>query len=160
MCIGWLCSLLRRKEKIKSIPVTASMNIEEFVQASIVGIMSGIRGAQKEYSQGNSAFDPLICPAWRPPVSDLGGSASGYADKVYELEFDLAITTTATTTATSSSSAEVKAVVKVIGMYTGNIGISAKSEDFHSMTSRMRFKIPVRYPLSSLGKPDWNVSKD
>ena len=70
-----LFSWFRRKPCNTSTPQT-SMEIPDFVHASLVGIMSGIKRAQKEYAEGNSAFDPLICPAWGPPTSDLGGNAS------------------------------------------------------------------------------------
>jgi hypothetical protein len=159
MCFRKFFSWLKTKDSKKTInephpPI--SMGIEAFVQASIVGIMSGIRGAQKEYSKGNSAYDPLICPAWKPPTSDLGGSTRGYADQVYELEFDLAVTITETT----SSKAEGKAGVKVVGLYAGDIGCSAESVGAHSTISRIRFKIPVRYPLAKLGKAEWDAKQE
>lgn len=92
MCLKKIFSWFRSKNDPRETscsPAPPMMNIEEFVQASIVGIMSGIRSAQKEYAQGNSAFDPLISPAWAPSTSDLGGSSKGHADKIHELEFDL-----------------------------------------------------------------------
>jgi hypothetical protein len=64
------------------------MAIEDFVYMSIRGIMTGIQKAQQEYSGENSAFAPLICPAWAPPLSDIGGSAKGHADKIHDLEQD------------------------------------------------------------------------
>lgn len=128
------------------------MEIQEFVQTSIVGVMSGIRGAQNEYSNGNSAYDPLICPAWEPPTTDAGGSTRGHADKIHELEFDLAVTITEST----SSRAGGKAGIKVIGLSSVDLGISAQSNGSHSTISRIRFKIPVRYPLAKFGPPKWN----
>lgn len=146
-----LFSWFRRKE-CKNPPPQVSMEIPDFVHAALVGIISGIQRAQQEHVDGNSAFDPLICPAWGPPLSDLGGSAKGHADKIHEIEFDLAVTITST----SSSKAGGKAGSRVIGVYTGELECSAESAGTHSSISRMKFKVPVRYPLAKLGKPDWN----
>jgi len=142
----------KRKKQNTETPCTASMDIQEFVKASIIGIMSGIKEAQKEYDQGNSAFDPLICPAWGPPLSEIGGSAKGHADKIHELEFDLAIKISETSSAKANGSAKVK----VIGVYSGELGCKAESSGIQSTISRISFKVPVRYPLAILGKPDWN----
>lgn len=129
------------------------MDLEEFVKASLTGIMSGIRDAQKKYEGGNSAYDPIICPAWAPPTSDVGGSSKGHADRIHELEFDLAVTIT------ESSSAKFNGAAKanVIGVYSGELGAAAESAGTQSTISRIRFKVPVRYPLVKLGKPDFNA---
>lgn len=134
----------------------ACMDIQEFVHASITGIMSGIRRAQKEYAAGNSAYAPLICPAWAPPISGIGGGAKGHADKMHELEFDLAITISNT----SSARAHGEAGVQVIGVYTGDLGCSAESAGTHSSISRIKFKVPVRYPLTKLGKAEWDAERE
>lgn len=158
MCIKWIQSWFKREESKSNTSrycPQGSVDIQAFVQAAIVGIMSGIRGAQKEYTNGNSAFDPLICPAWGPPLSDLHGGTKGYADKIFELEFDLAITVAET----SSSSASGKAGVAVMGVYEGNIGCTADSSGSQSTISRLRFKVPVRYPLAELGPANWNPQK-
>ncbi len=128
------------------------MDIREFVKASIIGVMCGIRDAQNEFSQGNSAYDPLISPAWGPPLSDAGGSAKGHADKMHELEFDLAITVRESTSAKANGAAQVQ----VVGVYSGELGCETEAEGGQSTVSRIRFKIPVRYPLAKLSKPDWN----
>ena len=145
----------RKKQNISSSSLPASMGIQEFVKASIIGIMSGIKEAQKEYDKGNSAFDPIICPAWGPPISDIGGSAKGHADKIHELEFDLAITITEA----SSTKANGSARVKVIGVYSGELGCLAESTGTQSTISRIRFNVPIRYPLTKLGKPNWKESR-
>ncbi len=124
-----------------------SIDIQTFVQASIVGIVSGIREAQKEYLNENSAFAPLICPAWLPE-----GSSRGHSDKIHELEFDLAVTLTET----SSSTVKGKVGITVVGLDTGGIGCSAESAGTHSALNRIRFKIPIRYPLMEVKKPEYD----
>jgi len=155
MCIKKILAKLKQKDgrntELRS-PIPASMDIQEFVKASLIGIMSGIQEAQKEYSGRNSAYDPLICPASAPPLSDIGGGTKGHADKVHEIEFNLAITVTES----SSSKAHGSAGVKVIGVYSGEMGAAAEASGTHSTLSRIRFTIPVRYPLIKVGKPDWN----
>lgn len=148
-----LFSWLKKKNANHPQKQPASMDIQEFVRSSIIGIMSGIQDAQNEFGQGNSAFAPLICPAWGPPLSDIGGSAKGHADKIHELEFDLAITVTEA----SSAKANGTTKVEVIGVYAGELGCSTDSSGKQSTISRIRFKIPVRYPLAKLTKPDWNT---
>lgn len=154
MCIKKIKSWFKRKPS--PTPITTpqhSMNIEEFVKASLVGIMSGIRGAQKEYGKSNSAYAPLISPAWAPPLTDLGGGTKGHADKIYDLEFDLAVTIDES----SSSKFEGASGIKVAGLYAGDLGVSGESTGSHSTVSRIHFKIPVRYPLAKLNKPDWDA---
>lgn len=125
------------------------LGIEEFVRESIVGVMSGIQGAQKKYSKENSAFAPLICPAWLPfPL----GNAKGHSDKIYELEFDLAVTLTEN----SSSKAEGKIGLTVVGLYKGKLGCSAESGGGRESINRMRFTIPIRYPLAEVMLPNYN----
>lgn len=130
----------------------APMAIDDFVYMSIQGIMTGIQKAQQEYSGENSAFAPLICPAWAPPLSDIGGSAKGHADKIHDLEFDLAITVKAGTIAGG------KAVIGVIAGVQGKLIGSLENHNDQATVNRIRFKIPVRYPLAELGRPDWNSS--
>jgi len=114
--------------------------------------MSGIQGAQKKYLKENSAFVPLICPAWLPfPL----GSTKGHSDKIYELEFDLAVTLTEN----SSSKAEGKIGLAVVGVYEGKLGCSAESAGSRESINRMRFKIPIRYPLAEVKKPEYNTSE-
>lgn len=129
---------------------SAPMAIEDFVYMSIRGIMTGIQKAQQEYSGENSAFAPLICPAWAPPLSDIGGSAKGHADKIHDLEFDLAITVKAGTVA--GGKAEIGVIAGVEGKLLGTL----ENHNDQATINRIRFKIPVRYPLAELGKPDWN----
>lgn len=129
---------------------SAPMAIEDFVYMSIRGIMTGIQEAQQEYSDENSAFAPLICPAWAPPLSDIGGSAKGHADKIHDLEFDLAITVKAGTVA--GGKAEIGVIAGVEGKLLGTL----ENHNDQATINRIRFKIPVRYPLAKLGKPDWN----
>lgn len=76
MCIKKIKSWFKKKSQPSTdiAPLSPrSINIEEFVKSSVVGIMSGIRGAQKEYQEANSAYAPLICPAWGPALSDIAG---------------------------------------------------------------------------------------
>lgn len=148
-------SWFKSKKQNIEIPCPHSMDIQEFVKASIIGIMSGIKEAQKEYDLGNSALDPLICPAWGPPLSENGGSAKGHADKIHELAFDLAITVSEA----SSAKAKGSGKVQVIGVYSGELGCKAESSGIQSTISRISFKVPVRYPLAILGKPEWNPKK-
>jgi hypothetical protein len=129
---------------------SAPMAIEDFVYMSIRGIMTGIQKAQQEYSGENSAFAPLICPAWAPPLSDIGGSAKGHADKIHDLEFDLAITVKAGTVA--GGKAEIGVIAGVEGKLLGTL----ENHNDQATINRIRFKIPIRYPLAELGKPDWN----
>jgi len=153
MCIKKIKSWFKKKTSTPIITPQHSINIEEFVKASLVGIMSGIRGAQKEYQKNNSAYAPLISPAWAPPLSDLGGGTKGHADKIYDLEFDLAVTIDES----SSSKFSGTSGIKVAGLYAGDLGVSGESKGSQSTVSRIRFKIPVRYPLAKLNAPDWNA---
>ena len=142
----WFKSKNSKKTGVHN-PPPVSMNIQTFMQASIVGIVSGIRGAQEEYLNENSAFAPLICPAWLPE-----GSSRGHSDKIHELEFDLAVTLTET----SSSKVEGKAGITIVGVYEAGGGVSAASDESHAAVNRIRFKIPIRYPLMEVEKPDYN----
>jgi hypothetical protein len=126
------------------------LGIKEFVRDSIVGIASAIQEAQEKYSEENSAFAPLICPAWLPE-----GSMRGHSDKIYEIEFDLAVTLTES----SSSNAEGKISLAVTGLYEGKLGCSTESGGSHELINRIRFKIPIRYPLAAVKHPaDYSVS--
>ncbi len=153
MCIDKIKSWFKKKTTRPINTPQYSINIEEFVKASLVGIMSGIRGAQKEYQKSNSAYAPLISPAFAPPLSDLGGGTKGHADKIYDLEFDLAVTVDESSSSKFSGTAEIK----VAGLNTVGLGVSSESKGSQSTVSRIRFKIPVRYPLAKFNAPDWNA---
>lgn len=102
-------SFLKRKNNKKTDSqnhTLAYMDIHTFVQESIIGIVSGIQDAQKEYLKENSAFAPLICPAWLSH-----SSYEGHSDKIHELKFDLAVTLTET----SSSTVQGKVGITVVG---------------------------------------------
>lgn len=133
--------------------IPVSMDVQEFVRASIVGVMSGIKKAQEEYANENSAYASLVCPAWAPPLSDIAGGTKGHADKIHELEFDLAVTIVST----SSLNSIGKVVVEVVGIGSSTLGYEDTEGVEQSRISRIKFKVPVRYPLAKLTRPDWNV---
>lgn len=83
----------------------------------------------------------------------LRGTVRRFTDAIHDLEFDLAVTVSSS----SSSKAGGKAGIKVVEVYTGSLGAEAESSGKHEVVSRIRFKIPVRYPLQKLGKPDWET---
>lgn len=153
MCFKKIKAWFKKKNSAPIPILHHSINIEEFVKASLVGIMSGIRGAQKEYQKNNSAYAPLISPSSTPPLSDISGGTKGCADKIYDLEFDLAVTIDES----FSSKFTGASGIKVAGLYAGELGGVGESTGGHSTASRIRFKIPVRYPLAKLNTPDWNT---
>ncbi len=72
--------------------------------------MSGIQRPQKEYTEGNRAFDPLICASYDTPTSELDGSASGHSDRIHKIEFDLSVTITATSSVKAGGKAGRKSL--------------------------------------------------
>jgi hypothetical protein len=151
MCFKKFVSWFKKKPS-ETFTTPPSLNIEEFVQASLVGITSGIRGAQEKYRNENSAYASLICPAWAPITSNLGGGTKGHADKIHDIEFDLAVTVDES----SSAKCNGRAAIKVTGLYGGDLGFSSESMGSHSTLSRIRFKIPIRYPLAMPSKADFD----
>lgn len=75
-------------------------------------------------------------------LSDLGGIAKVHADKIHEIEFGLAVTVTSK----SSSKTGGKTGSQVVGYILGELECSAESSGTLSSISRMKFKVPVRYP--------------
>lgn len=136
----------KRKVCRESLPQDGTfvpIDIGDFIEASIVGIVTGIRKTQKTYANENSAFAPIICPAWLPE-----GSTREHSDRMDELEFDLAIGVT--TTASSKVQGQNRVIV---GVYSGDAGAFVETARTLSKVNRIRFKIPIRYPLTSVQLP-------
>lgn len=145
MCILRKIKSWFKKETPTSKPTTIRpMDIEEVVESSIIGIISGIQNTQKKFQTNSSSYGPLISPASVPSTSDLQGEMKGCADKLYDIDFDLAVT------CNKSSSGNFE--VKVVGL--GGLGLSGETKRGQSIVNRIRFKIPIRYPLAKVNKPD------
>lgn len=127
------------------------MDVQEFVNTTITQIIEGITAVQNKFPSTNGATDALINPAWIPSGGPDAG-VTNHVRRIYDIEFDLAVT------ASENSASQVggTASIKVCG-FDGQLNTGATSDGSLCSTNRIKFKIPVRYPLMKPAKEDWNA---
>ncbi len=129
------------------------MEIKEFVQRVLLDINAAIKEAQLQVNTQNSAYAALISPAY-VFVSDLS-KPTGY-DKLHQIEFDLAVEVEEA----ASSQAGGGAKLRLFSTVEAGAKISTTTEATASSSHRVKFQVPVRYPLMCPVKPNWNASPE
>jgi hypothetical protein len=112
------------------------MELEEFIQSSLLQIMRGITAARLEWDRaGNVSGDGVISPAWDSPEY--------FKNRVQEVKFDVAVTA-----ATKTEGAGTGGVRVVALDLTGKIGRSTEN----STVSRISFSIPILPSITTIKK--------
>lgn len=118
------------------------MDLQEFIQVSLVQISKGIEAANAELKGSNAMINP------RNLAVNAGGGAnygiitelSTKLPRIVELvEFDIAITVSEGTEKNGK-----------IGISVGSVGfgVGGKNTEANSSLSRLKFKIPVAWPYA------------
>lgn len=117
------------------------MELKDFVRDSILQIVAGMVEAQDAVGEYGASVNP-------PPAANPGPSAVKYVaagpdgknvvSLVQELEFDVALTVRGST----KGGGEISVRVGLIG---GEVGGNA--EKGHEDISRLKFKVPVGFPI-------------
>jgi len=110
------------------------MELEEFVQNSLVPIMRGIMSAQKDWDSKNSGYG-VISPAWDGP--------DDFRNRTQEVKFDVAVT--AATKTEGGGSGGIKVVAFDVS---GKISHSAEN----AVVSRISFTVPILPPTTVIQK--------
>lgn len=116
------------------------MNLKEFVSAVISEIVHGIHDANEDVAK----LDAIVNPVNVKPVSASSmGSLYGHVDvmnvgrAVQKVGFDVAITAEEG----KSKKSGIGVTVATLGL-----GMTENSRNLESLTSRVRFTIPVAFP--------------
>ena len=147
-------AILNNETKIPSSVNSGSVSIDvkEFVSTTIAQVIEGVTTVQKKFQSTNGATDALINPAWIP----FGGpdeSVTNHVRRISEIEFDLVVAASESTTSQGGVAASIK-----VPVFDGMLNSGVSSDCSQYSTNRIRFKIPVRFPLMKPAKADWNQS--
>jgi len=112
------------------------MELEEFVQTTLVQIMRGIMSAQKEWDSKSSGYG-VISPAWDGP--------DDFVNRTQGVNFDVAVT------AAKKSERGGGGGIKVIAAFEASGKISNSAEN--STVSRISFSVPILPPTTVIRKP-------
>ena len=102
-----------------------AMELEEFIRASLLQIMKGVKSAQQEWGTTSSGGG-VISPAW--------GGPDDFANRVQEVKFDIAVTVTTRTETGGGGGIHVVAV---------DLSGKANHASEDSTVSRISFSIPI-----------------
>jgi len=130
------------------------MDIEDFIDATLTKIIDGVQSAQRNFPSTNGATDAIICPAWIPDGGPDAG-VTNHVRKIHDIEFDLAVTVENG----ASFQTAGKASIRVGAIFEGELGSSLDSNGASTIVNRIKFKIPVRYPLMQPAAANWNAKK-
>ena len=105
------------------------MELDEFIEETLKQIIKGINGARKNVDGGE------INP-------DISGDAfkdtsCGDGHTIWPVDFDVAVTVNET------SNIEGQSKISVLGV---GVGASASGQSVSSTVTRIKFRVPVRYP--------------
>lgn len=117
------------------------MDLQSFIQASIVQIANGIAGANGELKQIGAVVNPRNLYPDKNGAPNYGYIGSkGDAPRLVEfVEFDVAISVSQE----SEKGGNIGLMVGALG-----IGVGGKSADENSSVSRIKFKLPVAWPTA------------
>lgn len=113
------------------------MDIEEFVETTLIQILGGIKKARECLQADGENIAPIAQPGRRNAPQELYVSQSGHL--IYPVDFDIAVT------AEGSSDAGGNVGLKIAGIAGIEGGGSTVNRD--SVVSRVKFQIPVCYPF-------------
>lgn len=117
-----------------------SMSLQQYIEEVLISIPSGIKAAQKKHADDTISHGALICPDNKISTSQKD------PNHLHEIEFDLA-TTIGNTFCTQG---KAEAGIRVIGTYNASLKNSHQFTESVSNISRIKFKVPLRYPLTRL----------
>ena len=113
------------------------MDIEEFVESTMIQVLGGIKKAREALQTDGENIAPNAQLGRRTAPKELYVSQSEHL--MYPVDFDIAVT------AEGSSDAGGKVGLKIAGIASIEGGGSSVNRD--SVVSRVKFQIPVCYPF-------------
>ena len=117
------------------------MELNVFVSESLKNIIDGVRDAQEYASEVDAKINPVVNSADRDRFRNSVRTNDGTGRIVQDVHFDVLVTVT-----------EGKATKGGIGVFAGAIGIGTQgqSEAENSSMSRIKFSVPVIFPVQKL----------
>lgn len=115
------------------------MELQEFVKSAITQIINGLDEAHDAVKDSGAIVNPRNVSPLKEEFGTLHGHISNrkMLRAVHKLEFDVAVT--------ASKGKETKGGIGV-AIATIGLGASGKSDTAASMSSRIRFSVPIAYP--------------
>lgn len=117
------------------------MELKDFVRDSIVGVLAGLNEASEAAGEHGAIVNPNLYSA--PPGAQTYRVLVDEKEKMavlQEMEFDIAVTVT--------NKEGDKATIGVVTAIVGG-AMSKMSDVAHQTTSRLKFKVPVGFPIGS-----------
>jgi len=107
------------------------MELKDFIKGTLVEIIKAITEAQQEVKESGAQISPQ-------EFGKVERARTNNNASIYEIEFDIGVT------ATDSSG-----VKGGIGVFLAGLGVGTKAEASESniAQNRIKFKIPIAYPL-------------
>ena len=118
------------------------MELNDFIRETLVQIASGIEGAQEELKQKDSE---AIINTNITIIEDGMLATGGVRKSVEYIEFDVAVLVS------DQVGKKVGAGITVASVF--KVGASGESTTSHGSESRIKFKIPMTYPMHKYEQP-------
>jgi hypothetical protein len=112
------------------------MELKDFIKGTLIEIVSGVKEAQNTISDTGAYINPMVNVSnSQRSIASYGGHKSA----IYDVDFDIAVT------ASDSSGAKGG-----IGVFLGGVGIGTKADlnETNVSQNRIKFQVPISYPLS------------
>jgi hypothetical protein len=117
--------------------IGGGMDLKDFVTASIVSVLEGVRDAAAQATDSAEVAPVLFDNHALDKAGILVSQAGGH---VHMLEFDVAVT--------ANEGADTKAGIGVVaGVF--NLGAGGTSTTSNSTVSRIKFRVPIVFPKRS-----------
>jgi hypothetical protein len=117
------------------------MELKDFVRDSIVGVLAGLNEAAVVAREHGAIVNPnAYSTATGARTYRVQADGNERSAELQEMEFDVAVTV--------SEKEGDKATIGVVAGILGG-GIASASDFAYQTTSRLRFKVPVGFPIGS-----------
>lgn len=116
------------------------MQLEEFIHQSLTQIVNGIAKAQEAVLQTGARINPSIRDAENPKTPILNDPINKGFSALQNIEFDVAVTVT------EGSEDKVGGGIKIAAL---GIGGETKAENKNSTVTRLKFTVPMIFPVSA-----------
>jgi len=117
------------------------MELKKFVSESLVNLVKGIEDAHEKLEKSNAEINPQLLGSFdSKPTTNVVGMTTRNSLPVTMVSFDLAVTVS-----------DGKQTEGGIAIFTGAFGLGSKgkSDQSHENISRIKFNIPVAFPIKT-----------
>lgn len=118
------------------------INLQDFVEATLLQIITGVHSAQKECDVPGATINPGSVSPYGPTASVQSHYRDRQGQEVRPVEFDVAVTAAEGTATKGSGGINIGVV---------SFGAKGSADTSSETTSRIRFVVPIVLPYTGKG---------